>query len=222
MRRKILHYCGKMLSLFRTRRPRSRIFGLDRGTPIDRIYIEKFLRENQARIRGTILEVGDDTYTKTLAAPGSKSKILLFKGESSPQHILGDLTKPETLPKDSIDCFICTQTLNFIFDLPTALEGIRHLLKPGGCALITAAGLSQISRFDYARWGDYWRFTDMSLRKLLASVFGEQNVEVKTYGNFRAAAEFLNGRAAEELTQKELDATDPDYQMIITAVAVKR
>lgn len=222
--RTIIRYQGKLLSLFRTRNPVSRIFGIERGTAIDRIYIQKFLEENRPYIRGNILEVGDDTYTKKFAPPGSKSTILLYKdeGDSSKKYLIGDLTKDVSLPKDAFDCFICTQTLNFIFDLPTAVKNINHLLKPGGTALITVGGISQISRYDMDRWGDYWRFTHASLSRLFNSVFGEKNVSVKTWGNFRAAVEFLNGRAAEELTRPELEPVDPDYQIIISAVAKKQ
>ena len=48
---------------FRRVEPTSLQFGFDRGTPIDRHYIEAFLLRNAAFIRGHVLEVGDDTYT---------------------------------------------------------------------------------------------------------------------------------------------------------------
>ena len=44
--------------------PISRNFGLDRGTAIDRYYIEKFLAEHAADITGHVLEVGDDAYSR--------------------------------------------------------------------------------------------------------------------------------------------------------------
>jgi hypothetical protein len=34
-------------------------------------------------------------------------------------------------------------------------------LKPGGVLLATVSGISQISRYDMYRWGDYWRFTTL-------------------------------------------------------------
>ncbi len=37
-------------------------FGFDRGTPIDRYYIEQFLTRHRADIRGRVLEVGDRLY----------------------------------------------------------------------------------------------------------------------------------------------------------------
>ncbi|MGB2696377.1 MAG: class I SAM-dependent methyltransferase, partial [Candidatus Zixiibacteriota bacterium] len=44
--------------------PISRQFGFDRGKPIDRYYIENFLNENKHFIRGRVLEIGDNSYTK--------------------------------------------------------------------------------------------------------------------------------------------------------------
>jgi len=39
-------------------------FGLGRGKPVDRHYIEDFLARNRDDIRGRVLEVGEDTYTR--------------------------------------------------------------------------------------------------------------------------------------------------------------
>ena len=44
--------------------PVSRQFGLERGLPIDRYYIEKFLAQHAVDIRGRVLEIGDDSYTR--------------------------------------------------------------------------------------------------------------------------------------------------------------
>ena len=44
--------------------PVSRLFGFDRGMPLDRYYIEKFLQEHSSCITGDVLEVADDGYTR--------------------------------------------------------------------------------------------------------------------------------------------------------------
>src|SRR6478735_5047329 len=38
-------------------------FGFDRGLPIDRYFVEGFLARNASRIRGRVLEIGDNEYT---------------------------------------------------------------------------------------------------------------------------------------------------------------
>jgi len=44
-------------------KPISAKFGFDRGTPIDRFYIEKFLQNNAGHIRGKVLEISENTYS---------------------------------------------------------------------------------------------------------------------------------------------------------------
>ncbi|HEY8583155.1 MAG TPA: hypothetical protein VIL49_09400, partial [Capillimicrobium sp.] len=41
------------------RTPLSEAGGYDRGRPVDRVYIERFLDAHRADVRGTVLEVGD-------------------------------------------------------------------------------------------------------------------------------------------------------------------
>jgi SAM-dependent methyltransferase len=200
--------------------PVSRVFGLDRGTPIDRHYIEAFLRGHGDLIRGRTLEVGERRYTTGIGGPRVETaEVLLMAEDGQPNVVAGDLSHPGSLPERHSDCFVCTQTLNFIFDVGAAVESAHRVLKPGGVLLATVAGISQISRYDMDRWGDYWRFTTASLEKLLAPVF-RGGVEVKSHGNVLAATAFLHGLAVEDLPDRaRLDAHDPDYQLIVTAVA---
>jgi len=149
-----------------------------------------------------------------------KQEILHFVADPK-ATLVGDLTRTETLMPDIADCIICTQTLNFIYDFKSALYGLFFLLKEGGYALITLSGISQISRYDMDRWGDYWRFTDRSAHRAFAEVFGSANVEVKYYGNVLSAVAFLEGISAGELNENELSYSDKDYQVIIT-VKVKK
>jgi len=87
--------------------------------------------------------------------------------------------------------------------------------------LATVPGISQISRYDMDRWGDYWRFTSLSVRRLFGEVFGDDRVAVAAHGNVLAATAFLHGLADHELTAEELAARDCDYELIITVRAVK-
>ena len=203
-------------------KPVSPVFGLDRGTAIDRYYIEKFLLKNSRYIRGRVLEVGDSSYSKKFAGGEVSSfEVLYTVPGNKAATLVGDLTDLATLPKNYADCFICTQTFNFIFDVQKAIAGSHHILKPGGILLATVAGISQISRYDMERWGDYWRFTTASVKKLFGQVF-KAAVEVEAFGNVLAATAFLQGVAVEDLPDKALlDENDPDYQLIITIVAEK-
>jgi len=206
----------------RTTQPVSTVFGLDRGTPVDRYYIEKFLSENKNLIKGNVLEIAENTYSKKFGADRViKQEILHYANDNANATIIGDLTKPGTLPADRIDCFICTQTFNFIYDFKAAIQGAYHLLKKGGVLVATLGGISQISRYDMDRWGDFWRFTTLSAQLSFGEVFGKENVITKSYGNVLAAVSFLEGISVEELSPAELDVQDENYQLIITVIATK-
>lgn len=202
--------------------PISQTFGFDRGMPIDRYYINSFLKQNMNNISGHVLEIAESTYSKQFGHDIEKYEILHYDDTNKKATIIGDLTKPETLPENKIDCFICTQTLNFIYDVHKAIEGSHKILKEGGVFLCTVAGISQISRYDMDRWGDYWRFTNLSIQLLVEEVFGVGNVQVQTYGNVLAATTFLQGLAVDDLPDSSLlDIYDPNYQMTIGVKAVK-
>ncbi len=126
-----------------------------------------------------MLEIAEGTYSQKFSCEEIKQKILHYTSDNENATIIGDLTKTETLPKNRVDCFICTQTFNFIYGFKDAMLGARYLLKDNGVLLATVAGLSQISRYDMGRWGDYFRFTDLSLAKI-AEEAGFKSVEVVT------------------------------------------
>jgi SAM-dependent methyltransferase len=205
-----------------TAKPVSPIFGFDRGTPIDRYYIEKFLAGQGELIKGRVLEIGDSHYSRRFGGGRVEAyEVLHATSDNKAATIIGDLCDIDTLPENSIDCFICTQTFNFIFDVQKALQGAHHLLKPGGVLLATVSGISQISRYDMERWGDYWRFTTASLQRLIEPFF-KGGVRVASFGNVMAACAFLQGVAIEDLPDRGLlDENDPDYQLLLTVVARK-
>lgn len=196
--------------------PHSREFGYDRGKPIDRWYIERFLTQCGADVRGRVLEIAEPTYTEWYGGGEVTRSDVLFAAEGNPAAtIVGDLVTGDGLPEGAYDCFICTQTLHVIWDVHAAVRGIHRVLAPGGVALVTVPALSQTSREDARDWGDWWRFTSRSTRRLFADVFGSEHVEVEAHGNVRAAAAFLYGLAAEELEPAELERFDPEYELVI-------
>ena len=95
------------------------------------------------------------------------------------------------------------------------------MLRPGGVVLATVPGISHVIRYDMDRWGDYWRFTSLSARRVFEREFGEGQVEVEAHGNVLAATGFLYGLAARELHPEELGQADRDYEVLITIRARK-
>jgi SAM-dependent methyltransferase len=200
-------------------KPISSQFGFDRGMPLDRYYIEKFLKKYSKYITGRVLEVGNSDYSKKFGQNVTAFHVL-HVCDNGEGYIVGDLSKLETLPESIADCFICTQTFNFILDVEKAIQGAAKLLVPGGALLATVSGISQISRYDMDRWGDYWRFTPLSAEKLFGRYFSD--VQVFSYGNVFIAKACLDGLAVEDLANKEsLETDDPDYPVSIAIFAKK-
>jgi len=204
------------------RDPVSRTFGFDRGKPIDRWYIERFLEMHATDVRGRVLEVAEDTYPRWYGGDRvTRSDVLYARSGHAGTTIVGDLTTGAGITESTFDCFICTQTLPFIYDVRAAVTGIRRLLAPNGVVLATLPGISQISRTDRRDWGDWWRFTEDSAMRLFGDVFGLDHIAVEQHGNVRTAAAFLYGLAVEDLPRDAFAPTDPDFHLLLTVRAVR-
>jgi glycosyltransferase involved in cell wall biosynthesis len=203
--------------------PVSRQFGWDRGgLPVDRYYIERFLQQHAGDIRGRVLEARDDAYTRRFGGASVTQADVLHPTRDNPRAtIVADLTHAEAIPDDTFDCVLLTQVLPFIPDVEAAVATVHRILRPGGVALITVPGISQIVRYDMDRWGDYWRFTTLSARRLFEAAFGPGKVDVAAQGNVLVATAFLHGLSTRDLRPDELEYRDPDYEVLITVRAVK-
>jgi SAM-dependent methyltransferase len=135
--------------------------------------------------------------------------------------IVGDLADAPHIPSDGFDCAIVTQTLQFVYDIRGALATLHRILAPGGVLLATVPGITKISPPEDEEYGEWWHYTGRSLRRLGEEAFGVENVEVETYGNVLAAAGFLYGLAASDLTEEQLATHDPLYEVIVGLRAVK-
>ena len=203
--------------------PVSRRFGWDRGgLPIDRYYIERFLERHASDIAGHVLEVRDDAYTRKFGGSRvTRVDVLHPTTDNKKATIVADLSSAEHVPSNTFDCIVLTQVLPFIPDVQAAVHTLQRILRPGGVVLATMPGISQIVRYDMDRWGDYWRFTSLSARRIFECAFPEGAVRVEAHGNVLAATAFLQGLSSRELRPDELDHHDPDYEVLITVRAVK-
>lgn len=198
--------------------PVSQVFGYDRGQPIDRFYIEAFLEANRADITGRCLELGDPGYIRRFGHDVTQADVLHYVPGNPLATIVGDLTDAPHIPDDSFDCIIFTQTLQMIVEPRAALRTIHRILRPGGVALVTSAGIAKIGRkLGRDDWGEYWHFTAQSLELVSAEIWGASNVTIGSYGNVLTACSFLQGLAAEELLPEHLAHQDEDFGVILTA-----
>jgi SAM-dependent methyltransferase len=201
--------------------PVARAFGFARGLPVDRVYIESFLEFNALAIRGRVLEVGDNAYTRRFGKDRvTKSDILHVKPGHPDATVVADLAAADHVPANTFDCIICTQTLQLVFDLPAAAATLHRILKPGGVLLLTVPGISHLDDPEWTpTW--YWSFTPVAARALFGTLFGAGTIEVESYGNVLTSIAFLHGLAAEDLAAAEVAHRDPVYPLLVTLKAVK-
>jgi GT2 family glycosyltransferase/SAM-dependent methyltransferase len=203
-------------------RPVSNDFGWERGTAIDRYYVEKFLERCASDVRGRVLEIGDDAYSRRYGADKvSRQDILHVKPGHPGATLVGDLTQPGVLPEEAFDCIVLTQTLHLIFELDDAVSRLHAALKPGGVLLLTVPGISQIDRLEWAdEW--CWAFTPLAIRRLFGKIFAGEALAIESHGNVFAAIAYLTGAALEEVDTGKLDVRDSAYPVIVTLRAEKR
>jgi LmbE family N-acetylglucosaminyl deacetylase/SAM-dependent methyltransferase len=201
--------------------PISTNWGWDRGRPIDRLYIEAFLQQHQADVRGRVLEAEDNAYTTCYGADRVAHSDVLHVNPSAPgATIIADLTAADHIESDLFDCIILTQTLQYIFDISSALRTLKRILKPGGVLLLSVPGIGQI---DHDRWGDmrFWSMTPAGFRRLLAIDFQSDSIEVTSRGNVFSAVAFLQGLSQEDIAALDYHPDDPHYPVTILARVVK-
>ena len=201
--------------------PLSPVWGLDRGVPLDRSYIHRFLDRHRLDIKGRVLEVKDAGYTRMFGdARVTSSDVLDVDPDNAQATIVTDLSQADAIATGTYDCFILTQTLGVIFDVAGAVRHAVRVLKPGGVLLCTMPACGRIS-YEEGLGGDFWRFTEASVRRLFSAVLPAGAFDITGHGNVLASAAFLYGMAVHELTQEELDAHDPYFPVVYTVRAVK-
>jgi SAM-dependent methyltransferase len=196
--------------------PYCRHWGISRGTPIDRYYINRFLRRSAGHIRGRVLEVKSASYASLY---GDRTKIenvdvidILAENTNATLHV--DLAAADRIPDATYDCFILTQTLNIIYDVHAACAHAVRILKPGGMLLGTVSAVNRISAEDGGLDEDYWRFTSGSIRKITSETPRATQVQIETFGNVLACCAFLYGLPAEAIASERLDHADPYFPVV--------
>jgi hypothetical protein len=97
----------------------------------------------------------------------------------------------------------------------------HRMLRPGGVLLVTLPSASRVC-LEYGEAGDFWRVTEAGARSLFSDSFAFDDMTVRSHGNVLANAAFLYGLGQHELTQAQLEPSDPYFPLLITVRAVKR
>ena len=201
--------------------PVSRDWGYDRGQPVDRRYIDEFMAVHSSDVKGAVLEVQEDDFTRAFGGPRvDESSVLDIDSANTRATVLADLRAAPEIPSNRFDCIILTQTLHVIEDMAAALSECHRILKPGGVLLATVPAASRVC-LEYGEDGDFWRATPAGARALFRFAFTPSHTSATAFGNVLTNTAFLQGFATSELTEEEFAAPDP-YFPALTGIRARK
>jgi SAM-dependent methyltransferase len=187
------------------------MYGFDRGTPIDRYYVDKFLSARSALISGRVLEIQTTDHARRYGSGATVMHTLDINPSFHPTYLC-DLAAADIVASASYDCFLLPNTLCFLRDLEIALRQARRIVRPGGVILATVPVFVPLTPDAV----DYWHASADGWRVIASRSWPDCEIHVDSYGNCLAAAAAMYGVAAEELNDDELDAADPRYPVLVT------
>ncbi len=161
-------------------------------------------------------EIKGSTYTVAFGGAYVQERhVIDVNPANTAATIVADIATPGSLPAGAFDCFVLTQTLQYVSDPGAALANAYQSLRPGGCLLLSAPSIARVDP-DVGD-SDLWRFTPAGLSSIVSSSCGGAEVDVAPYGSLVTAVAFLEGLAAEELTEEELRHVDPSFVVVSCA-----
>jgi hypothetical protein len=200
--------------------PLSDDWGSDRGTPVDRTFFDRFLRNHAHLIRGRVLEILDDTYSRTYGGTNVTSTLVVDIDGTNPRaDLVVDLCTPGALRGEQVDTIVLTQTIGLLPDSTTALVNFWGALRPGGVMLITNNVVGRVVPADQGV--DVVRHTPLGLRLTVERVLPDALVDEHGFGNLVTSIALLHGISAEELTGEELSFCDPTFPTSCAVVVRK-
>jgi hypothetical protein len=201
--------------------PFSLDWGFDRGSPIDRYYLDQFLDAHRDVIRGRVLEIQAPIYTERYGHDVVESRSVDIDPVHRPSFLC-DLSRSEdVIPSDHFDCFLMPNTLSVLRDVEGCLRHALRVVRPGGHILAAASTFVPFVR-DVAREGeDYWHLSAAGWREVTKKAWPTGEPTIEAHGNCLAAVAAMLGLAHEELTPEELDVFDAPYPVLVTIALQK-
>lgn len=184
--------------------PYSRNFGLERGSPVGRYYVEKFLRENADYIVGRCLEFGEPRYKPYF--PKVREYEITDVVQRPGVKYVCDIHEPQGMPKNHFNAVICTQVFEHLAYPEKAAKSLFEIMAPGGVLLLTAPFINPVHYVPT----DFRRFTPECLDMIIKDA--GFNVEIVSFGgNSLVGTGSLLGMVQEDFSVAELEAKDPIY-----------
>jgi SAM-dependent methyltransferase len=202
----------------RRTRPFSSTYGFERGTPIDRHYLDKFLSAHRDLIAGRVLEVQTSAVASRYGQDVSHADTFDIVPDFSPTYLCDFTAASTSIPARAYDCLVLPNTLPHFRDLDGGLANAYRVVRPGGTILASVAGLLPLT----GDVPDYWRFSPDGWRTRLAAAWPDADITVEGHGNCLTAVAAQLGLALEELTDTELDVVDPRFPVLTTILCRTR
>jgi len=199
--------------------PISRIWGCDRGTPLDRPFIEQFIQTHAGDLYGRILEIQEAKYAGKYARPGSQIDILDIDSTNGSADIIDDLQSCSKIEDETYDCLVLTQVLQLIPDFKGAIATAARILRPGGVLLLTSPGITPAISTNEEDFS--WSFFKPGLKRILSAHFDTRKLLLHPHGNVGLAASSLMGLSTEDVPPDLFAFQDAEYPIVLTARAVK-
>lgn len=200
--------------------PFARTHGREHGVNIDRLYVERFMAQHAADIRGAVLELGSRECTTKFGGNRVTTSDVADHLASNPlATVLTDLRCAANIAPESYDCVILTEMPFAARDMAAAWSECERILRPNGVLL---AGLPATPRpTEEASDVEIGRLSELELRHVLSSTFSHDGVELDVHGNLLVTTAHLYGMVAEDISQEEWAVNDPHYPVVVTIRARK-
>ncbi len=198
--------------------PLSTHWGFQRGTPIDRVYLEAWISENRRHISGSVIEVKDNDLATRFGSGLTRVDVLDIDPDNPEATIVADLAEPGALPTGAYDCAVVTQVLQYVSSPVAAAGNLIGSLHPGGTLLLSVPGVSPCEHESLGN--DRWRFLIAGVEQILGDASRGFSVEttISTFGNAATVLGVAAGTVAEEGFRRYIAAdNDPHYPLLICA-----
>ena len=119
--------------------------------------------------------------------------------------------------REPVEFVVAIHVLSQVYHLPQRIGEIGRALAPQGLLLASFPGTIHAHPPEQR---PYWGLTPFAAKRIVASNLKPESCSVTGYGNVVAAIMMLRGASASELTERELNANDPQYPLVIGVTAV--
>jgi SAM-dependent methyltransferase len=196
--------------------PIDEVFGVGRGTPVDRHYLRAFVREHVTAIAGDVVDIGGHPADRLSFALRDLQSFRVLDVAARPGvDVVGDVHDPDNLEPECADIVLLFNVLEHCREPHQVAANIHRWLRPGGRCLVMVPNAQRL----HGSPDDLWRFSEAGLAQVFA---GYASVETRAYGNLTTVLASHLGIAAEELTDAELALTQADHPVATCAVDTRQ